>query len=151
MTTREIIYSMSALLASVAFLNLGIGAINSFVALRMNLEGFPSLYVGISSSAYYVGLVSGTLLCGRLINRIGHIRAFGVFAACAAIAVNTFPLYINPILWVALRLVCGMCLAGLLMVAESWLNNRATNSTRGSVFSIYMMASFMSAGSGHFY
>lgn len=46
MTTREIIYSMSALLASVAFLNLGIGAINSFVALRMDAEGFADIYVG---------------------------------------------------------------------------------------------------------
>ena len=148
MTTREIICSMSALIVSVIFLNLGIGAINSFVTLRMNVEGFASIYVGISSSAYYIGLVSGTLLCGKLINRIGHIRAFGVFAACIAIAINLFPLYIDPTVWIGLRLICGMNLAGLLIVAESWLNNRASNETRGSVFSIYMMASFMSAGLG---
>ena len=150
MTTREIIVSMSALLASVVFLNLGIGAVNTFVALRMDLEGFASLYVGISSSAYYVGVVSGTLLCGRLINRIGHIRAFSVFAAVMAITINTFPLYVNPILWLSLRFVCGICLAGLMIVAESWLNNRATNATRGSVFSIYMMATFLALGSSQF-
>lgn len=112
MTTREIIYSMSALLASVAFLNLGIGAVNSFVALRLSHEGFADMYVGVSSSAYYVGLVSGTLLCGKLINRIGYIRAFGVFAACMASTINLFPLYVNPILWVGLRFICGFNLAG---------------------------------------
>lgn len=67
-----------------------------------------------------------------------------------AITINMFPLYIDPALWVGLRFICGINLAGLLMVAESWLNKRATNDTRGSVFSIYMMASFMSAGSGQF-
>jgi MFS family permease len=38
-----------------------------------------------------------------------------------------------------MRFVTGFCLAGLYVVAESWLNARATNATRGRLLSIYMI------------
>ena len=38
-----------------------------------------------------------------------------------------------------MRLLAGFCFAGLYVVAESWLNGRATNETRGSLLSIYFV------------
>ena len=35
-----------------------------------------------------------------------------------------------------MRLVSGFCFAGLYIVAESWLNDRASNETRGSLLSL---------------
>ena len=36
-------------------------------------------------------------------------------------------------------MISGFCYAGMFIVVESWLNGRATNETRGQIFSIYMI------------
>ncbi len=41
--------------------------------------------------------------------------------------------------WVLLRVIVGYCFAGVYVVAESWLNNAATNETRGQALSLYMI------------
>src|SRR3546814_19117810 len=38
-----------------------------------------------------------------------------------------------------MRMVTGFCYAGLYIVAEYWLNERATNETRGTLLSVYML------------
>jgi MFS family permease len=48
-------------------------------------------------------------------------------------------MFIDPIFWFVLRVGTGFTMAGAFMVIESWLNERATNETRGSVFAVYMM------------
>jgi len=40
-----------------------------------------------------------------------------------------------------LRAITGFCLAGLVMVAESWLNQAANNTNRGGVLATYMVVS----------
>jgi MFS family permease len=47
-----------------------------------------------------------------------------------------------------MRLLSGFCFAGLYIVAESWLNDRATNETRGKLLSMYMMVTFIGVGAG---
>jgi MFS family permease len=41
-----------------------------------------------------------------------------------------------------MRLVSGLCYAGLYVVAESWLNEQATNKNRGQLLSVYMVVSY---------
>jgi MFS family permease len=42
----------------------------------------------------------------------------------------------------------GFCLAGLFMVAESWLNERATSTNRGQLFGIYQVLVYLGATLG---
>src|SRR5690606_25948500 len=44
--------------------------------------------------------------------------------------------------WGVLRLITGLCFAGLYVVLESWINGRSTNSTRGLLLSVYMFVSY---------
>jgi MFS family permease len=44
-----------------------------------------------------------------------------------------------PAAWAAVYFVSGVCSAGVLVILESWLNDRATNETRGSILGAYMM------------
>ena len=99
-------------------------------------------------SAYYGGMVVGTLTLGSLVNRVGHIRAFGAFCAISAAAVLSIPLLPNQWAWIVLRGFMGACLAGLYMVAESWLNAKATAQTRGALLAIYMMTCYLFSGTG---
>jgi MFS family permease len=45
----------------------------------------------------------------------------------------------DPWAWMALRVVIGFSLSGVYVTAESWLNNAATNETRGQSLSAYML------------
>jgi MFS family permease len=48
-------------------------------------------------------------------------------------------LAVQPLVWSPLRVISGFCLAGLTMVIESWLNERADNTNRGQIFAGYMV------------
>jgi MFS family permease len=140
--------SVAALLLGVAILNTGNGAFSTFIALRMNLEGFPTEVTGLVMSAYFVGLGLGARSCDRIINRVGHVRAFAAFAATVSAMALFAAFFVSPIVWGIMRGVLGFSLAGLFMVVESWLNTRATAATRGQLFSLYMMLSYLAVGIG---
>lgn len=131
---------MSApLLVGVAVLMVGSGLQGSLLALRASIEGFGTVVTGVIMSSYYLGYLGGSLRAPRLVADVGHIRAFAALATIASSAVLIHALAPSPPLWMVLRLVAGVCFAGLYVVVESWLNDTATNATRGSLMSIYML------------
>ncbi|HEY6334870.1 MAG TPA: MFS transporter [Alphaproteobacteria bacterium] len=143
-----LLMSVAALLLGAGLLNAGNGVFTTFLSVRMSLEGFPTEVTGLVMSAYYVGLAVGTRLCDRIINRVGHIRAFAAFVAVASATVLFASFFISPYVWGAMRGALGFCFAGLFMIVESWLNTRASVATRGRLFSSYMMLSYLSLGGG---
>ena len=145
---REILFSVSALLISVGILMLGGGLLGTLLSVRMTLEAFDATTTGLVMSAYFLGLMVGAQQAGHVIHRAGHIRAFAVFAALANAAVLGHSLYLDAYLWAALRVLSGFSIAGLYMVIESWLNERATSETRGRIFSVYQVVAFAALGSG---
>lgn len=52
--------------------------------LRMETADYPVALTGAVMAAYYLGLALGGLRAKRVILRIGHIRAFSIFAAMTA-------------------------------------------------------------------
>ena len=75
----------------------------------------------------------------ELIRRVGHVR---VFAALGSLISATFILYAaipDPFAWAIMRIIVGFCFAGVYVVAESWLNDAATNETRGKALSAYVI------------
>ncbi|MCA6109574.1 MFS transporter [Bradyrhizobium cenepequi] len=131
-----------SLLLGLALLLAGNGLQFTLLPLRGSAEGFGELALGIISSAYYVGFVSGCLLAPHLILRAGHIRAFTAMVAVAAAVALAYALAPTVAAWVAFRGVTGLCLAGLYLVVESWLNDRASNETRGFVLSAYVVVNY---------
>jgi len=53
---------------------------------------------------------------------------------------------IDPIVWLILRIFTGICMLGMYLVIESWLNSLTTNETRGRLFSIYMAINLLALG-----
>ncbi|MFQ5785565.1 MAG: MFS transporter [Alphaproteobacteria bacterium] len=134
-----VIRAMSALLLGIAILNLGSGALMAIIGVRLSVGGESNLVIGAIASAYFFGLLAGALFGARVIDRVGHIRAFAVYAAADAISILLLVTVEGLVAWVALRWIAGYCMAGLSMIAESWLNHRATNVTRGRVLSLYVI------------
>ena len=139
---------ISALLLGSAFL-LFAGGINGLILpVRGSAEGFSSLWLGLLGTGWAVGYVSGCLVTPRLVGRVGHIRAFGVMCALAAIAILASLLLLTPWAWVPLRALSGFCFAGAAMIVESWLSERAAPKDRGKIFGIYTMVNLFASTAG---
>ena len=121
---------------------------STLLALRADIENYSNEMIGFIASGYFLGFAIGTFRSGPLINRIGHIRAFSAFSAVAAASVLLVLITSNAWAWVGLRAVMGAAAAGLFVVVESWLNNRATNNSRGILLSLYIMIGYVASAFG---
>ena len=134
---------VAALLMGTALLYLGYGLQAVLVPLRADMEGFSRIVVGLLGSTYYAGFVAGCLFAPYLILRSGHIRAFAAMVSCLSAAALAFPLLLGEAEWLLFRFAIGFCFSGLLVIVESWLNERATNATRGIVMSAYVVITYV--------
>lgn len=128
-----------ALLAAIAVLVLGNGLQGTLLGVRAGLEAFQEVTIGAIMSAYFAGYVLGSVVGPRLVATVGHIRVFAGMASLASAATLGHLLLIDPLAWALLRAASGFCYAGLVMVAESWLNSQAVPETRGRLLSLYGM------------
>ena len=131
--------TVSALLLSLAILSAGNGLQGTMLGVRAGLEGFNNVWIGVLMSGYYMGFVVGSFVCQRLVLRVGQIRTFAVLASLASAAALLHLVSVNDVVWTVIRFTSGVCYAGLLMVAESWLNQLATPRTRAGLLSVYVM------------
>jgi MFS family permease len=133
------IRSVWALFLGLTLLMVGNGLLLTVVGLRAPIEGFATPVVGIVMAGYFAGFLAGSALTPIMVRRVGHIRVFAALASCASTAALAHILVIDPVSWTAMRVVTGLCASGLYVVAESWLNDSATNRTRGQILSAYMI------------
>jgi len=138
------------LLLGMGILMLGAGLQGTEISLRATLEGFPAPLTGAIMSCYYLGYMAGTAAAPRLVRRVGHIRVFAAMAALASAAILVQGLLVQPLPWALLRLGSGFCFAGIYVVAESWLNDRASRTTRGGLLAVYMAVLYIGLGSSQF-
>lgn len=136
---RITLLSIIALLLSTALIQTSNGLQGTLLPIRANIETFSALSIGIMGSAFYVGLILGCNICPWMVVRVGHIRSFTAFAAAASFGVLLHILLIDEITWWLSRALSGLCFAGMQMVIESWLNDRATNESRGRILSFYTL------------
>jgi len=143
-----VLWRVSSVFAGTLFLMAGTSLLGILLPLAMSRNGISTETIGLVMAAYYAGLMLGARYGMAVITTIGHIRAFAGFAAVVCAVVLTHPLWVDPIVWALLRLICGFCLAGLFAVMESWLNDSTTNATRGRVLSVYLMVTYVSSTGG---
>lgn len=134
---RLTIAPVAALLVSVGLLVLGNGLLGTLLVVRAGNENFSGETIGIMMSVYFSGYALGSFLLSRLIVSAGHIRAFAGFASIASVTALLHLIFIDPLVWTLLRAVTGFAYAGLILVAESWLNAHAIAATRGRLLSLY--------------
>lgn len=129
-----------SLLLAIFMLMAGSGFMATLLSLRLERAGQSTIVIGAVATTYFAGLVVGALRAGRVVRRVGHIRAFAAFVALLSASTLGYALFTNPLLWSGLRLIDGFCVAGVFVCLESWLNERADAATRGSILAAYMVA-----------
>ena len=106
---------------------------------RASEAAFSNIATGFVMAGYYVGIFFGSILVPRILANVGHVRVFGAMSAIASSAILIHAAFVDPVLWAVMRLLTGFSFAGMYIVCESWLNDKATNETRGQLLSIYMI------------
>ena len=147
-TVGPLLWRLSTLLLGVGLLVVGVGLLFSVLGLRAGLAQFSSITLGLVTSAYFAGFVLGTYACPVVIRKVGHIRAFAAMASLASTMPILHAFWIDPWFWGVLRLVTGVCMVGLYIVIESWLNALAPNALRGRLFAVYMAVNFVALALG---
>ncbi|MHC2359954.1 MFS transporter [Rhizobium leguminosarum] len=130
--------SVAALLFGTLFLFMGNGLQGILLPVRGNLESYATTTLGLLGTSWAGGFVIGCLVAPKLVRRVGHVRAFSGFISIIAIIALVSGIIIHPVWWVVLRAVTGFSTAGTSMIIESWLNERASNESRGAIFSLYI-------------
>ncbi len=128
-----------ALLLGMLLLMLGNGLQGTLLGVRGSLEGFSTTSMSVVMSAYFVGFLGGSRIAPELIRRVGHVRVFAALASLISAALILYAAIPDPVVWTLLRVLIGFCFSGVYVVAESWLNDAATNETRGQTMSVYLI------------
>lgn len=144
----RMVASLSALLLSIVLLVSGNAFLMTLLGIRLSIESVSPDIIGWVLVCYSIGFVLGTLYVHHIIGRVGHIRAFAVFAAIAAVTSLMYPMAISMVFWALLRVLSGFTIAGVLVVIESWFSSRASNSNRGAMFAVYQIVFYLSAAGG---
>jgi len=137
-----------ALLFGTLFLFIGNGLHGLLLPVRGTAEGYATTTLGLLGTFWATGFVLGCLTAPKLVRRIGHVRAFSGFISVIAIIALLTGIIVDSVWWVALRAVTGFCTAGTSMIIESWLNERATNESRGAIFSLYIAITLIGSVAG---
>lgn len=135
---KVVLANVWPLLLGMFMIMVGNGLQGTLLGLRADIEGFPVSVIGIVMSMYYVGYLAGWYIVPPMINTVGHIRVFAGFASLASSTVLLHGLFVEPYLWGIVRILSGISFVGLFIVAESWLNDTASNHLRGRLFSAYI-------------
>jgi len=132
-----------ALLLGMFLLQIGNGLQGSLMGVRGAIEGFSTFELSLIASAYFVGFLGGSRLAPKFIAQVGHVRVFAALGSLISAVLIAYPVLTDPWAWMALRVVIGFSLSGVYVTAESWLNNAATNDTRGQSLSAYMLVQML--------
>lgn len=135
----RLVVSLSALLISVLFVQVGSGSLGPLDALSGLALGFSPTSIGYLGSAHFMGFFVGCVLSPYIVVRSGHARAFAVMAGVSTTAILLHPVLEEVWFWAILRVLSGFSVAGAYTVIESWLQSKLNKNNRGTVFSIYRM------------
>ena len=128
-----------ALLFGIFLLMLGNGLQGTLLGVRGDIEGFSTNSMAWVMAGYFVGVLGGARLAPEMIRRVGHVRVFAALASCISACLILYAAVPDPFAWFTLRVAVGFCISGVYVVAESWLNDAATNETRGQALSAYVI------------
>lgn len=128
-----------ALLLGMMLLMVGNGLQGTLLGLRGAVEGFSPTTMSYIMSGYFLGFLGGSYMAPELIRRVGHVRVFAALGSLISAAFILYAALPDPVVWAVMRIIVGFCFAGVYVVAESWLNDAATNETRGQALSAYVI------------
>jgi len=129
---------------------LAVGVQGSLLGIRASIEEFDITATGFIMSGYFIGFLFGSTQGAKMIKSVGHVRTFGALSALASVSILIHAVFIVPWIWFVMRVITGIAMSGIYVVAESWLNHAANDTNRGKILSLYMIIIFTGLSCGQF-
>lgn len=148
---KTYILPISSLFLSITFLAIGYGIMITYIGVYLKQAGASSFSIGLINSAFFLGAIASSIFSQKIISTIGHIRSFASFAALMVIAFLLHSVYLNEFFCGFLRLISGFSFYALLIIVESWLNEKSSNSQRGQILAIYTIIFYLSTALGQLF
>lgn len=139
---------LSALFAGIFSLYIGNGLFLSSAGIKLSESGISNTLIGAVNTSFFVGAALSAIAAHLVVSRVGHARSFAVFAALISVGTLLHTLSDNVWFWMLLRVMQGFCHYGLLVVAESWLNEKSDSSIRGRVMGVYQTIFYIAFACG---
>jgi len=136
--------ALAVLLMATLVLYASQGLTHTLVPLRLG----NATHAGLVTAGYFAGFALGAFYGATLIQRVGHIRAFGGLLGTVICTVLMLPLFESFWFWMGLRVIHGACIAASAVVVESWLVTSADAGSRGRVLAVYTLAINLGIGLG---
>lgn len=136
------------LFVGLGILLVGVGLFATVVGVRSQTNGYAGWQIGAIGAAYYGGFLAGSRLSLAALAKVGHVRVYSAWASVLAATMIVVGLSAQASTWIIMRFVSGLCIAGLYVVAESWLNQLASNDNRGRLLAVYMVVTSGAFGVG---
>ncbi|MGB6117956.1 MAG: MFS transporter [Mesorhizobium sp.] len=128
----------------------GNGLQGTLIALRGAHEGFSPALIGFMGTFYFIGFLLGCLTITRMMKAVGYVRSFATLAAIASAGTLILILFIDPLVWTAVRFLSGFAFAGLFTVMEAWINSSVTNANRARTLAVYRVVDIGSVTGAQF-
>jgi MFS family permease len=93
------IASVRSRLLAIFILMAGSGFMATLLSLRLERAGQSTIIKGLVATVYFAGLVIGALRSGRIVRRVGHIRAFAAFVALLSASTLGYAQFTDQALW----------------------------------------------------
>lgn len=137
-----------ALFVGIGLVMMGNGLQGTLIGVRAEGAGFGTFVSGLVMAGYFIGFLAGSRYAQRALATVGHVRVFAALASLASTAVLAHAILVTPVSWFLMRMIFGLCMAGIYVVAESWLNDLATNENRGTLLAVYMVITMLGLSLG---
>jgi len=145
---KSVVLAISSLFFSIAFLAIGYGMIMTFVGVFLKEQGTSDMVIGLINAAFFLGAIASSIFSQKIISSVGHIRSFVTFASLMVITFLLHSLFLNEFFWAILRFISGFAYYGLLIILESWLNEKSSNEQRGQILAIYTTIFYLATALG---
>ncbi|MCD6260082.1 MAG: MFS transporter [Helicobacteraceae bacterium] len=140
-----------SLFFAIGFLAVGYGMILTFVGVYLKEMQVSNAIIGIINAAFFLGAVSSSIFSQKIISTVGHIRSFGAFASVMVISFLLHSVFFDEFLWAFLRFVSGFAFYALLIILESWLNEKSSEENRGKILAIYTIVFYLATAIGQLF
>ncbi|WP_243831407.1 MFS transporter [Thiosulfativibrio zosterae] len=120
----------------------------TFIGVFLKQEGLSSGVIGLINAAFFLGAMLSAVFSQKLIVTVGHARSFSAFSAIMVITFLGHALWFDPWFWGVLRLFSGFAFYSMLIVLESWLNEKSATEDRGKILAIYTIVFFLALALG---
>jgi MFS family permease len=140
LTAHQRRQNLVAVTAAMAVAALIYGLSLPLLSLVMNERGVESTIIGLSTAVQSMGMVLIAPFLPAYMRRSGPAALMLGAILVTLVAFLLLPVFSSLLAWIALRFVIGCAGSVLWVCGEAWINQVATDRTRGRVVAMYSMA-----------